>query len=139
MKEPMKVCGELDTLVAKVVMGYRVKDYGDNCYYYSAPDKTCGPHCRQHWHMMPPYSRDMHYAWEVVGRLRVLFPSARINLLGTNDEAQGPGNVWGFSMVQNWGQGSMEVLVDVKASTAAHAICLGALEAMEARNAKTGT
>jgi hypothetical protein len=117
---------KLDRLVAEKVMGKTVVAHinASTLHLHYIDLESC---------LIPAYSEDIREAWKVVEKLRDLFPGHRFNLLMTNDEAQGPGLKYGFSIVGHLGMGSFDVVADCVADTPARAICEAALKALEAQ------
>ena len=127
----MKPNIQLDTLIAEKVFGWKkiplpdknrelewMWDRKEGCFWYDAQT-------------VPPYSTDPFFGWEVVTKLRELFPYARLNLLMTNDDALGPGLKYEFSIVHYMGMGDFFERARCVGDSVPEAICMAALKAVE--------
>ena len=107
---------ELDAMVAEQIMQLKLvgeKDY-DICYEI----KRCG----QNWYpSVPHYSTQISAAWEVVEKLL----DWEFKLFGGERHADG----WYAMFIGNYGNWHS----DINSVTPAHAICLAALAAVEAK------
>jgi hypothetical protein len=119
---------ELDALVAERVFG-RIVDYGRH-----GPGQLIATNPRDeddNWHDLPPYSTDIAAAWQVLEAVAVKGTDFYIEYSPSpyalywcrfNDTTQGTWTKSGGSEDKRRG--------DAHASTAPHAICLAALEAV---------
>lgn len=106
----------MDALVAEKVMG---KDPKWLELALNAPED-----CTPLW-KIKPYSTDIAAAWEVIERLRWLFPRQNISInILSRDDTESRDSFIGIEMF-----GKMRI--DEQAQTLPHAICLAALKAVE--------
>ncbi len=129
----MKPGTKLDRLIAEKVFGHKVvetrwgkeKQYG--CLSIGEPDWWDDHGSSELHNPVPDYSTDIADAWLVVDRLRELFPGSRLNLLMTNDEVNGPGLKYQFSVIGYMGMGDFNDMANAVGDSPAHTICLAAL------------
>jgi hypothetical protein len=129
----MKPGRELDALVAEKVMGQVVHRNPKGGWSLGPPDYWDDHGCTELVNPLPAYSEDIAAAWEVVARLRELFPASLFSILETFDEAQGKGLRYGVHILHYLGMGDFRTEGQATADTAPHAICLAALRAVDAR------